>query len=387
MQLNANDRGHFPVGYHRFHKKQLYNFQLNRWYSLGFLSFESAQEIGLRVKDFNSWHAEMLHQAEESIVQGDHLTAAICFRGAEFYYFGNTAEKERLYDEFSSLFYDALESEPLEKHAVPYDSASMHAIRIPPAGGHPSKGTVVLHGGFDSYIEEFYFMMKYLSERGYEVIGFDGPGQGATLRKNGLAFDYRWEKPIATILDYFNIGNATLIGLSMGGWLCLRAAAFEPRVKRVISSGGAYDYSKIASPLASWMMNYFSRHFTNWTNKIAMKKARKGGMEAWSISQVMNITQIALPMSAYDYMMQMNEENLHSEQIRQDVLLLTGRNDHFIPWKMHDKMVKVLKNVHSMVDRVCTREGQAHNHCQIGNIGLAMDTMCEWMESLKSEIE
>ena len=27
----------FPVGYEKFHKKQHFNFQLNRWYSWGYL--------------------------------------------------------------------------------------------------------------------------------------------------------------------------------------------------------------------------------------------------------------------------------------------------------------------------------------------------------------
>jgi hypothetical protein len=35
---------------------------------------------------------------------------------------------------------------------------------------------VLLHGGFDSFIEEFYAMMRYFSDDGYDVIGFDGPG-------------------------------------------------------------------------------------------------------------------------------------------------------------------------------------------------------------------
>jgi len=25
----------FPIGYHKFHRKPLFNFQMNRWYSLG----------------------------------------------------------------------------------------------------------------------------------------------------------------------------------------------------------------------------------------------------------------------------------------------------------------------------------------------------------------
>lgn len=385
MQHDVSDTSHFPVGYLRFHKKQVFNFQLNRWHSLGFLSFDTAKEIGTTVKDFNSWHAEMMRQAENAMLQGDHLTAAICFRAAEFYYFGEEGEKDRLYDEFSSLLYDALETEPLTKHDVPFAGTTMHAIRIPGTGISPVKGTVLLHGGFDSYIEEFYFMMKYLSERGYEVIGFDGPGQGATLRKNDLAFDYQWEKPVAAILDYFNVDSVTLIGLSMGGWLCLRAAAFEPRVKRVISTGAAFDYRKIAPAWAAWMMDYFSRHFPNWTNKMALKKVRKGGIEGWSIGQVMNITKMAKPMAAYDYMMQMSSENLHAERIRQDVLLMTGRSDHFIPFRLHDKMVNELKNAGSLADRVFTPATQAHNHCQIGNIGLAMDTMAGWMNRFNPE--
>jgi len=30
----------------------------------------------------------------------------------------------------------------------------------------------------------------------------------------------------------------------MGGWLCLRASAFEHRIKRVIATGHAIDYMK-----------------------------------------------------------------------------------------------------------------------------------------------
>ena len=39
-----------PVGYHQFHKKQLYNFQLNRWYSLGYARFEDMLEAGKNIE-------------------------------------------------------------------------------------------------------------------------------------------------------------------------------------------------------------------------------------------------------------------------------------------------------------------------------------------------
>jgi cephalosporin-C deacetylase-like acetyl esterase len=46
-------------------------------------------------------------------------------------------------------------------------------------------------------------------------------------------------------LDYFDPDDVTLIGLSLGGWLCLKAATFEPRIKRVAASGHAIHYMEM----------------------------------------------------------------------------------------------------------------------------------------------
>ncbi len=380
MKQNINNKFTFPVGYHKFHRKQLYNFQLNPWYSLGYLPHENLQELGKKISNFKSWNTEMKSFAEKSLNQGKLLEAAFYFRGAEFYTFPGDNEKEILYDKFSELFYKSFKNDNIEKHKIPYDTSFLHVIRRPPIDIENNKGTILLHGGFDSFIEEFYSMMKYFSENGYEVIGFDGPGQGATLKKYGIAFDYQWEKPTKAILDYFKLKDVTLIGLSMGGWLCLRAAVFENRIKHVIASGNAYDYYKIPPAIARWLMNFFNAKLKDYSNKIALKNIKKGGMDGWKMSNLMYITKIDVPMSAFDYAMQMNEKNLHSELVNQDVLILTGRNDHFIPYKLHDKQIKLLSNAKSLTDITFTKETQAHNHCQIGNIGLVLDTMLKWIE-------
>jgi hypothetical protein len=36
----------FPVGYHDFHKDPAFNFQLNRWYTMGYARFEDMQAAG-----------------------------------------------------------------------------------------------------------------------------------------------------------------------------------------------------------------------------------------------------------------------------------------------------------------------------------------------------
>jgi len=81
------------------------------------------------------------------------------------------------------------------------------------------------------------------------------------------------------------------------------------------------------------------------------------------------------PIEATDMMLQLNEKNFNSDLVKQDVLILTGREDHFIPFKMHNMQVRALTNARSVATRVFTKEKPAQNHCQIGNIGLAFDVM------------
>jgi len=380
--MEASVKTHFelPVGYQAFHPKQLFNFQLNRWYSLGYLPYEAMVAAGRKVSDFATWISEMRALAESALDRGELIQAAFYYRAAEFYTIPAN-EREALYEQFAELFYQAFATDGIETHRVPYEDSCLHAMRLPSAADQVKRGTILLHGGFDSFIEEFYSMMCRFSDDGYDVIGFDGPGQGATRRRHGVAFDYRWEKPTGAVLDYFQLDDVTLLGLSMGGWLCLRASAFEKRIRRVIANGHAYDYYRIPSRVAQWMMNFFKSKLKDSSNKMALKGIEKGGMQGWQTSNVMYITKIDAPMSAFDYAWQMNEENLHSELVDQDTLILTGRGDHFILYKLHDRQIALLSNTRSLTDRVFTEAESAQNHCQIGNVGLALDTMTAWIQS------
>jgi pimeloyl-ACP methyl ester carboxylesterase len=378
MKAYSKSKFTFPVGYHDFHRDQLFNFQLNRWHSLGYLHLEDMQDIGRRVKNFDDWKAVMTELAEQAVSEARLMEAAFFYRAAEFYTFQKDPDKEGLYDKFIDLFYRAFRNDEIERLNVPYRDALLPAIRIPPDSGTP-RGIIVMHGGFDSFIEEFYSWMRYFAERGYEVIAFEGPGQGGARRKNGLALDPEWEKPAKAVLDHLGLDDVTWLGVSMGGYLCFRAAAFEPRIKRVIASGIAYDYTKFPNAVARLLMGLFFTYFRSFTNKMTVKKMQRDGMHTWSIGNLMYIADKKTPMEAADVAFKMNAENLHSELVKQDVLILTGREDHFIPFKMHGMQVKALTHARSVTARVFTKEEHAQNHCQIGNIGLALDVMVDWI--------
>ena len=115
----------------------------------------------------------------------------------------------------------------------------------------------------------------------------------------------------------------------MGGWLCLRAAAYEPRIKRVIPSGHSIDYLSLYGPLLKSMHLFFFKYFRSMTNKMSIKSIEKGkDLESWMIGNLMYLTDSKLPMDALDIWLQLNRENIHSELVKQDVLYLHGKNDH-----------------------------------------------------------
>lgn len=368
----------FPVGYHKFHKNKLYNFTLNRWYSIGYARYQDMLEAGKNIKKYEDWKPEMVKIAEKSFKENRLKNAAIYYRSAEFFTLPQDSDKELLYDKFSKLFYKAYEADKVQKFKIPYKGSWLPAIKISPVKN--KKGTILLHGGMDSFLEEWYLMMKYLANCGYEIIGFEGPGQGAALIKGGLALDIAWEKPTSAILDYFNLEDVTLIGLSVGGWLCLRAAAFEPRIKRVIASGHALHYMEIPPAPIAWMFEFFMK-FENFFNKSSYWKAEKNPRMKWEINQQMHITKSKTPLEAAQNMaLALTRENMNAEKIKQDVLFFSGEEDHFIPIKLHQRQVKALVNAKSVTDRIFTKAEHAQNHCQVGNIGLALDTMVKWIE-------
>jgi pimeloyl-ACP methyl ester carboxylesterase len=369
----------FPVGYHDFNKVKIVNFQLNRWYSLGYVRFEEVKWAGKQIRTFDDWKGTMTGLAEKAASDGRWVNAAFYVRAAEFFVLPGDPDKELLYDRFRDLFYNkAFAGEPIERYAVPYEGTHIPALHIPSART-PEKGTIVIHGGFDSFIEEWYSCAAFFAAQGYGIILFEGPGQGAALRKEGLPLTHEWEKPVKAVLDHFGLDKVTLIGISMGGWMCFRAAAFEPRIERVIALSIAFDYLQIPPLPIQWLAKFLLR-FPRLMDYFALLKMRVSYQERWGINNLMYITKLPSPFAASEVLLRFNGKNQHSDLVKQDVLILTGAEDHFIPLKMHYLQVNALKNARSLTARIFTREEQGQNHCQIGNIGLALDTILTWIE-------
>lgn len=72
-----------------------------------------------------------------------------------------------------------------------------------------------------------------------------------------------------------------------------------------------------------------------------------------------------------------------AEKITQDLLLLAGEKDHYIPKEQFEKARAELVNARSLKARMFTVEEGGGQHCQIGNHKLAIDEIIRWLEQIE----
>ncbi len=364
-----------PIGFVHFHSNTFFNYQLNRLHALGYVSKEELLEAAKRIRNFSDYVSTFKSMGEEQLRKNHLKKASYYFRAAEFFEETGSQEKVDTYNRHIQLFFQAFSEEGVEQLKIPYQQSFLHAFKVPAQG--IKKGTILAMGGFDSTIEEFYAIWKGIAVPGYEVVAFEGPGQGGTLRNYNLPFDHAYEKPVRAILDYLDIDSAGILGMSMGGYWAIRAAAFEPRIKYIIAAPPVYDWMEMTHSFNKWLVKLLLKIPRVMNAMVKMKMSVKTLNH--TVKHTLYITQKSQPIEAVRWMLGMNKNFLHSEKITQDVLLLVGEHDAFQPPKLTRKQEKALINASSITTRVFTKEEKADQHCQMGNIGLLISIINNWL--------
>ena len=382
----------FPVGYHDLHPDVSMNFQMNRWFGgVGEPDMlEEMRMVAPRIVTYADWKREFVALAERAFQQGHVLRAGVYWRSAEFFMRADDVERKGAREKFlaavRSVYGQALDY----RHAVPYTDGDAHGF-LPVYRFKPphTKSTIVFFGGFDSCIEELTTACIYIRDAGYDVIAFDDPGQGGALNEAGLTMTADWYKPVSAVLDYFRVERVTLIGGSLGGCLVMRAAALEPRIERVVAfdiftNGLDITLRQTPAPLRGLLKLLLTLGAARAVNWMVAQVARNSPVVQWGIQQGMHVTGTDSAFAFLQAFRQFETADV-SASITQDVLLLAGSEDHYIPLEqLHDQM-RMLKNAHLITARLFTRGERAQNHCQIGNYGLVLRTIVIWLDGLLRE--
>ncbi len=366
-----------PLGYQPFHKEKFFNYQMNRLHALGYARQADIEKAASQIKSRADYVQAFTQLAAEAKADGRYKNAAFYLRAAEFFIEHNSPQRKAIYQEFHKTFYEAFADEGIFRHEVPYNGSFLPAMELQPAA-QPAQGTILLFGGFDSLIEEFFVIWKFFAQAGYHVIAFEGPGQGGARQLYGHAFDHDYEKPVAAILDYFAIEAATLIGISMGGYWAIRAAAYEDRIKQVVSWSPVYDWLEQVPGFVQTLVRQLVKleGFMNATIRLRM---RLFPILDHAVNQAMYMVKKDQPMDAVHWLLGMSRHHLSSDKVTQDVLLVGGENDTFQPVKLLRKQEQALTNARSVTTKIFTQAQHADMHCQMGNLMLAMSEIEAWL--------
>ena len=248
---------------------------------------------------------------------------------SEFFMYDGDSDKKKYYKMATEMFYefhkDIFASGEVERFEVPYEDIKL-PVMVAKAKGE-EKDVILLHGGNDSYFEEFFMPMRYLAENGFTVYLFEGPGQGGVMRMQGKHFTHEWERPVKVVIDYSH------------------------KCRTIV-------------------------------NLIFHKKAKKDELVRWGLEHGKYAYEAK---DAYEYAVKMNRYQMMdiADRITQDILIVGANKDHFIPYTMAGREISALKNVRSLTFRLFTDKENACNHCNCGNVKLVFDTFMDWIMQIK----
>ncbi|HUJ13262.1 MAG TPA: alpha/beta fold hydrolase [Thermoanaerobaculia bacterium] len=190
-----------------------------------------------------------LHKGHRATARAASLRASHSFKQALYFVLGTSKPDDEavLYRETETQWARAasLLDPPFERVEIPYEGSSLPAYFRRAGEKRPS---IILNNGSDAQnIDLWAYGAAAAHDRGYNVLIFEGPGQGAMLFERRIVFRPDWERVLTPVVDFLVRRNDVdakrigVIGWSMGGALVARAAAFEPRIAAVCCDPGVGD--------------------------------------------------------------------------------------------------------------------------------------------------
>jgi dienelactone hydrolase len=160
-----------------------------------------------------------------------------------------------LYRRFLDMFEKGLRlsGSACRRVEIPYEGTHLSALYIPAEGVSGPQPVLVQVNGLDS-TKEMKFLVGlpvWLAKRGVASLVVDQPGTGEALRLQGLTARYDSEHWASRVVDWLETRSEIdakrigMEGVSLGGYYCPRAVAFEPRFACGVVWGANHDWRDV----------------------------------------------------------------------------------------------------------------------------------------------
>lgn len=205
---------------------------------------------------------KLCSMAEEDEELGRLLSAGEKYNRAATYYL--TCERLQahgapgrleLYQRFLDTFARGIElsKENCERVEIPYEGKHISGLYVRAEGVTGPAPLLVQVNGLDSTKEMKYRvgLPAWLAKRGVSSLIIDQPGTGEALRLHNLTARYDSEHWASRVVDWLETRSDVdakrigMEGVSLGGYYCPRAVAFEPRFACGVVWGANHDWRDV----------------------------------------------------------------------------------------------------------------------------------------------
>jgi pimeloyl-ACP methyl ester carboxylesterase len=206
--------------------------------------------------------AQRMQRLAQESLDGDHnLTASQAYLRASTYYRASLHRHpdpfhpevpevaQQAVDSFSQFL--ELSDYPCSPVRIPYQDGETLPGYLCITSSTNVSPTIIFNEGKDGWAMDGKFVVDDAIQRGYNVLLWDGPGMGQTIRLQGLPFRHDWENVLTPVIDYLETipqvdsSNLALISVSLGGFLGPRATVFEHRLKAQIANAGVVNWYRV----------------------------------------------------------------------------------------------------------------------------------------------
>ncbi|WP_153815670.1 alpha/beta fold hydrolase [Streptomyces sp. SUK 48] len=318
------------------------------------------------------------------------LRASSYYRTAEFYRRDDPADDPEV-KHLSALSREtfaaaaALLDTPVEAVRIPYEGGSLPGYLFLVDDSGTPRPTLIFTSGFDSTLEEAYFVVAAAAlRRGYNVLAYDGPGQGAALREQHLVFRPDWEAVVTPVVDYALTRPETapdqlvLMGYSLGGYLTARAAAHEHRLAALVLDDGLYDYYDAHTRMMPpFLQEWVEAGRDDLANPVADLLMKGNTQLRWALR---NGVWAFGATSAADYIRRTVDYTLDgvAELIACPTLILDAENDQFFRGQPQ-RVQAALTCPHTLIT-LPEAEG-AGEHCHMGAMSRFQQITFDWLDT------
>lgn len=272
-----------------------------------------------------------------------------------------------LYKRSLELFQKGLElsKDKCQRVEIPYEGKHLSALYVPAEGVEGPQPILVQVNGLDSTKEMKYRvgLPSWLAKRGVASLIVDQPGTGEAIRLQDFRARYDSEHWAGRVVDYLETRDDVdhkrigMEGVSLGGYYCPRAVAFEPRFACGVIWGANHDWRDVQKRRLEKEGNFPVPHY--W----------KHVCWVWGADNMDEFMEIA--------------ENVHLdgvvEKIKVPFLVTHGEKDSQIPLKWAHRTYEQLINSPKRELKIFTEREGGVQHSSFDNSINAGHYIADWV--------